>query len=67
MATRNGSVQTGIDVLEAHNFDQLRAAEGNAKKKIGVLTNQTGIDLHGRRTIDVLAQAPGISLCDFQP
>ena len=26
------------------------------------LTNQTGIDLHGRRTIDVLAQAPGISL-----
>jgi len=62
VATRNGSVQTGIDVLEAHNFDQIRAAEGNAKKKIGVLTNQTGIDLHGRRTIDVLAQAPGISL-----
>jgi uncharacterized protein YbbC (DUF1343 family)/CubicO group peptidase (beta-lactamase class C family) len=62
VATRNGSVQTGIDVLEAHNFDQIRVAEGNAKKKIGVLTNQTGIDLHGRRTIDVLAQAPGISL-----
>ena len=62
VATRNGSVQTGIDVLEAHNFDQIRATDGNAKKKIGVLTNQTGIDLHGRRTIDVLAQAPGISL-----
>jgi len=60
VATRNGSVQTGIDVLEAHSFDPIRAATG--KKKIGVLTNQTGVDLQGRRTIDVLAQAPGISL-----
>jgi uncharacterized protein YbbC (DUF1343 family)/CubicO group peptidase (beta-lactamase class C family) len=62
IATRNGLVQTGIDVLEAHNFDQIHAAEGNVKKKVGVLTNQTGIDLQGRRTIDVLAQAQGISL-----
>ena len=60
VATRNGTVQSGIDVLEAHNFDPLRAATG--KKKIGLLTNQTGIDSQGRRTIDVLAQAPGISL-----
>ena len=60
VATRNGTVQTGIDVLEAHNFDPVRAATG--KKRIGLLTNQTGIDLQGRRTIDVLAQAPGISL-----
>jgi uncharacterized protein YbbC (DUF1343 family)/CubicO group peptidase (beta-lactamase class C family) len=60
IAVRNGSVQTGIDVLEAHNFDPVRATTG--KKKIGVLTNQTGVDLQGRRTIDVLAQAPGISL-----
>jgi len=60
MVARNGSVQTGIDVLEAHNFDLLREAAG--KKKIGVLTNQTGVDLQGRRTIDVLAQAPGVSL-----
>jgi uncharacterized protein YbbC (DUF1343 family)/CubicO group peptidase (beta-lactamase class C family) len=60
MATRNGSVQSGIDVLEAHNFDVLRTSTG--KKKIGLLTNQTGIDGQGRRTIDVLAQAPGISL-----
>ncbi len=60
VATRNGTVQTGIDVLEAHNFDPLRSPTG--KKKIGLLTNQTGIDAQGRRTIDVLAQAPGISL-----
>jgi uncharacterized protein YbbC (DUF1343 family)/CubicO group peptidase (beta-lactamase class C family) len=60
LATRNGVVQTGIDVLEAHNFDVLSASTG--KKKIGLLTNQTGIDSQGRRTIDVLAQAPGVSL-----
>jgi uncharacterized protein YbbC (DUF1343 family)/CubicO group peptidase (beta-lactamase class C family) len=60
VATRNGAVQNGIDVLEAHNFDVLRASAG--KKKIGLLTNQTGIDSQGRRTIDVLAQAPGVSL-----
>src|ERR1700674_1812311 len=46
--------------LEARNFDPIRAATG--KRKIGLLTNQTGIDSQGRRTIDVLAQAPGISL-----
>ena len=60
MSSRNGSVKTGIDVLEAHGFDVLQM-EGR-KKKIGVITNQTGIDGDGRRTIDVLAQAPGVSL-----
>ena len=60
MSTRNGSVKNGIDVLEEHNFDVLKATEG--KKHIGLVTNQTGIDASGRRTIDVLAQAPGISL-----
>ncbi|HET7442392.1 MAG TPA: serine hydrolase, partial [Terriglobales bacterium] len=61
VAERNGSVKLGIDVLEQHNFEFLQPPlEG--KKKIGLLTNQTGIDSQGRRTIDVLAQAPGISL-----
>ena len=60
IATRNGTVQSGIDMLEAHAFNPLRAATGT--KKIGVLTNQTGIDSQGRRTIDVLAHASGISL-----
>lgn len=60
LAARNGSVQTGIDILEAHGFDVLRSLSG--KHRIGVLTNQTGIDSQGRRTIDVLAQAPGVSL-----
>src|SRR5580692_11459652 len=60
LAVRNGTVQTGIDVLEAHGFDLIRGT--TAKKKIGLLTNQTGMDSQGRRTIDVLAQATGVSL-----
>jgi uncharacterized protein YbbC (DUF1343 family)/CubicO group peptidase (beta-lactamase class C family) len=60
MSTRNGSVKNGIDVLEEHGFDVLQVAGG--KKKIGVVTNQTGVDLEGRRTIDVLAGAAGVSL-----
>ncbi len=64
MSTRNGSVKNGIDVLEAHNFDALQIPGHNPgqKIKIGLLTNQTGVDSDGRRTIDVLAQAPGVSL-----
>src|SRR5215471_8354719 len=60
VSARNGSVKNGIDVLIDRNFEGLKAAEG--KKHIGLVTNQTGIDASGRRTIDVLAQAPGISL-----
>jgi uncharacterized protein YbbC (DUF1343 family)/CubicO group peptidase (beta-lactamase class C family) len=60
VAVRNGMVLSGIDVLESQNFDPIGATTG--KKRIGVLTNQTGVDAQGRRTIDVLAQAPGVSL-----
>jgi len=60
VSTRNGSVKNGIDVLEEHGFDVLQVAGG--KKKIGVVTNQTGVDLEGRRTIDVLAAASGVTL-----
>ena len=60
MSTRNGSVKNGIDVLDAHGFDVLQVA--GRKKRVGVLTNQTGVDAQGRRTIDVLAQAPGVEL-----
>jgi uncharacterized protein YbbC (DUF1343 family) len=47
---------TGIDVLEAAKFDVLQG------KRVGVITNQTGVDSAGRRTIDVLAHAPGVTL-----
>lgn len=48
--------QTGIDVLEDQNFAPLRG------KRIGLITNQTGVDSQGRRTIDVLAHADGVKL-----
>jgi uncharacterized protein YbbC (DUF1343 family)/CubicO group peptidase (beta-lactamase class C family) len=60
MSTRNGSVKNGIDVLEAHGFDVLQVA--GRKSRVGVLTNQTGVDADGRRTIDVLAHAPCVDL-----
>jgi uncharacterized protein YbbC (DUF1343 family) len=56
VANRNGSVLTGIDVLESQDFAPLRG------QRVGILTNQTGIDSAGRRTIDVLAHASGIQL-----
>jgi len=64
IAVRNTAVKLGIDVLEEHNFEFLLGPAGRdgRKKKIGLLTNQTGVDSQSRRTIDVLAQAPGISL-----
>ncbi len=59
---RNGQVKTGIDVLEIHDFDRLRSAEPGKVRTIGLLTNQTGIDGLGRRTIDVLAHVEGVKL-----
>src|ERR1019366_4129566 len=31
-------------------------------RAVGVITNHTGFDVEGRRTIDILAKAPGIKL-----
>jgi uncharacterized protein YbbC (DUF1343 family)/CubicO group peptidase (beta-lactamase class C family) len=62
LAVRNGTVKTGIDVLEETKFAALHPARGGAPRSIGLLTNQTGVDSEGRRTIDVLASVPGISL-----
>lgn len=60
MSARNGTVKTGLDVLEEHGFDVLKRAE--SKTRVGLVTNQTGVDSSGKRTIDVLAQAPGVEL-----
>lgn len=62
LAVRNGAVKTGIDVLEETEFRALHPAKGGGPRSIGLLTNQTGVDSEGRRTIDVLANVPGISL-----
>ena len=49
-------VRTGLDILAAENFARL------AGKRVGLLTNHTGVDRHGRRNIDLLAQADNLSL-----
>jgi uncharacterized protein YbbC (DUF1343 family)/CubicO group peptidase (beta-lactamase class C family) len=53
---RNGKVQTGIDVLEAEKFREL---EG---RRVGLITNQTGLDAGGERTSELLHRAPGVKL-----
>jgi uncharacterized protein YbbC (DUF1343 family)/CubicO group peptidase (beta-lactamase class C family) len=58
---RNGSVKSGIDVLESHDFRELAPDEGRPVR-VGLVTNQTGVDSRGTRTIDVLAHAPGVRL-----
>jgi uncharacterized protein YbbC (DUF1343 family)/CubicO group peptidase (beta-lactamase class C family) len=61
IAARNGDVKTGIDVLEAHSFRELHA-NINHPVKVGLVTNQTGVNASGERTADVLAHAAGIKL-----
>ncbi|MGB9485545.1 MAG: exo-beta-N-acetylmuramidase NamZ domain-containing protein, partial [Terriglobia bacterium] len=53
---RNGKVQTGVDVLEAEHFASL------AGRRVGLITNATGVDAAGRRTVDLLEHAPGVKL-----
>jgi uncharacterized protein YbbC (DUF1343 family)/CubicO group peptidase (beta-lactamase class C family) len=50
-----GASSTTADVASA-------APRAETKKRIGLVTNQTGLDANGQRTIDVLAQAAGVSL-----
>jgi uncharacterized protein YbbC (DUF1343 family) len=47
---------TGLDQLAADGFARLRG------RSIGLVTNQTGIDARGRRGIDLLAAALGVTL-----
>ena len=54
-------VRTGIDMLEASAFAVLKdaAKRHGGKLRVGLLTNQTGVDAQGRRTIDLLKSAGG--------
>lgn len=51
-----GSVLPGIDVLEKADFAPLRGM------RVGLVTNRTGFDRAGHRTIDVLSHAGGVTL-----
>ncbi len=55
-AAPGAATKPGIDVLEEMNFAPLRG------KHLGLITNQTGVDSRGQRTIDVLAHADGVKL-----
>ncbi|WP_428668419.1 exo-beta-N-acetylmuramidase NamZ domain-containing protein [Reyranella sp.] len=49
-------VLSGVDVLEAYDFRQLSG------RRIGLITHQSARDSGGRRTADVLRDAPGVKL-----
>ncbi len=61
LTVRNGEVKAGIDVLEAHAFRELHP-DPSHPVRVGLVTNQTGVDSHGHRTADALAHAPGVEL-----
>src|SRR4051812_1659008 len=58
----SGNVRLGIDVLVANGFKQLDG------KRVGLITNQTGIDSNGVTTIDRLHDAKNVKLVSlFSP
>jgi uncharacterized protein YbbC (DUF1343 family)/CubicO group peptidase (beta-lactamase class C family) len=48
---RNGQVMTGLDVMAAEGFAPL------AGKRVGLITNHTGVDREGRRNVDIMLAA----------
>ncbi len=54
-AERAGGTRTGLDVLAQTKFAALQG------KRIGLITNQTGVDREGRRNIDVM-RAAGVKI-----
>ncbi|MBL8816597.1 MAG: DUF1343 domain-containing protein [Planctomyces sp.] len=54
--THLAEVQNGIDVLERDRFAQLSG------RKIGLITNQTGLSRSGKTTIQLLHDAPNVEL-----
>jgi len=49
-------VKTGIDILKENNFAEIKG------KKVGLITNPTGVDKDLNSTIDILFQAPNVKL-----
>ena len=49
-------VKTGLEVLVESNFKALQG------KKIGLVTNPTGIDRNLKSTVDILTAAPNVEL-----
>jgi uncharacterized protein YbbC (DUF1343 family)/CubicO group peptidase (beta-lactamase class C family) len=51
VVARNAETLTGLDVLEREGFAPLHG------KRIGLITNQTGLDRDGRRNVDLMLTA----------
>lgn len=51
VVARNGQTMTGLDVLAAQGFAPLQG------KRIGIITNHTGVDREGKRNIDLMRAA----------
>lgn len=49
-------VMTGIEVLESYGFEELLG------KRVGLVTNPSGVDRNLRSTIDILYKAPEVNL-----
>lgn len=49
-------VKTGIEVLQERGFEGLKG------KRVGLVTNPSGVDRNLRSTIDILYNAPGVNL-----
>lgn len=67
-SARNAQTLTGIDVLEENQFAALRelVAKHGGKLRAGLLTNPTGLDRSGRRTVDVLFKDAATAVPGFQ-
>lgn len=52
----SAQVKPGIEVLRDRNFDVLKG------KRVGLITNPSGVDNSLKSTIDILAEAPGVNL-----
>ena len=50
------AVRTGIEVLRSRNFDVLKG------KRVGLVTNPSGVDRYLKSTVDILYNAPGVEL-----
>ena len=55
------NAQNGIDVLHASGYEALRGM------RIGLITNQSGVDRTGNPTVDLLRGAPGVTLAAIFP
>jgi uncharacterized protein YbbC (DUF1343 family) len=58
---RNASTRSGLDVLAEQNFQPLQG------KRVGLITNQTGVDRLGRRNVDLMRQAGVTVAALFSP